>query len=89
MTRNIIALAFVAASAPVLASGAATAARISPPSPSYREVSLVAPLPLTNDDRREVIVPRSDIDPDMAIAPPSTGARMPIVVPPGLGGRLR
>lgn len=33
-------------------------------------------------DQREVITPPSDIDPEMAITPPMSGARMPIVMPP-------
>jgi hypothetical protein len=40
-------------------------------------------------DQREIIAPRSDIDPDMARMPPTTGARMPVVAPPELpGGRF-
>jgi hypothetical protein len=37
-------------------------------------------------DQREVISPPSDIDPHMAIKPPATGARMPVVAPPELPG---
>jgi hypothetical protein len=40
-------------------------------------------------DQREVIAPPSDIDPNMAINPPATGARMPIIAPPEApGGRF-
>jgi hypothetical protein len=40
-------------------------------------------------DQREVIAPPSDVDPDMAIVPPATGARMPIIPPPEApGGRF-
>jgi len=41
-------------------------------------------------DQRDVIEPPSSIDPGMAVDPPQTGAKMPIVRPPGTtpGGRL-
>jgi hypothetical protein len=40
--------------------------------------------------QRDVIDPPSSIDPGMTIDPPQTGARMPIIHPPGTepGGRL-
>lgn len=38
---------------------------------------------------REVIAPPSDLDADMAIVPPHTGARMPVIAPPETpGGRF-
>ena len=42
------------------------------------------------DTQRDVIEPPSSIDPGMAIDPPQTGARMPVVHPPGTnpGGKL-
>ena len=41
------------------------------------------------DDPREVIPPPSSVDPDMALDPPQSGARMPVIHPPGTpGGRL-
>jgi hypothetical protein len=43
----------------------------------------------TADEQREVIQPPSSIDPGMALDPPQTGAKMPIIHPPGTpGGRL-
>jgi hypothetical protein len=43
-----------------------------------------------SSQQRDVIDPPSSIDPGMTIDPPQTGARMPIVHPPGTepGGRL-
>jgi hypothetical protein len=48
-------------------------------------MALVAP-----GDQRDVIEPPSSIDPGMTLDPPQTGAKMPIVHPPGIvpGGRL-
>jgi hypothetical protein len=41
-------------------------------------------------DQRDIIDPPSSIDPGMALDPPQTGARMPIIHPPEMtpGGRL-
>jgi hypothetical protein len=52
--------------------------------------SVISPaLALGMADQREIIAPPFDIDPDMVKIPPATGARMPIVAPPGeLGGRF-
>jgi hypothetical protein len=33
-----------------------------------------------------VITPPSDVDPEMKQTPPSTGAKMPIIPPPGTPG---
>jgi hypothetical protein len=37
----------------------------------------------TQNGQRDVIEPPSSIDPGMALDPPQTGARMPIIRPPG------
>jgi len=79
---SIIALA---ASGVFVAAGAVYAAQPDIPTKFLREVALVGPsLGLgTADSRRDVIEPPSSIDPGMALDPPDTGAKMPIVHPPG------
>ncbi|MBV8777498.1 MAG: hypothetical protein JO032_09905 [Alphaproteobacteria bacterium] len=43
----------------------------------------------TGDEQREVIPPPASVDPGMALDPPMTGAKMPVIHPPGTaGGRL-
>lgn len=49
----------------------------------------IAPVPgMDIADQREIIAPPSDIDRDMAITPPHTGARMPVIAPPEAGWRF-
>jgi hypothetical protein len=62
-----------------------------PPSVLVQTAAMVGPnLALGNtDEQREVIQPPSSIDPGMALDPPQTGAKMPIIHPPGTpGGKL-
>jgi hypothetical protein len=52
----------------------------------YREAAAVMGPGLAlgpTDDQRDVIVPSSSIDPGMALDPPQTGAKMPVIRPPG------
>jgi len=58
----------------------------------FREIAAVmSPMGIaTLDGQRDVIEPPSSIDPGMTLDPPQTGAKMPIVHPPGTtpGSRL-
>jgi hypothetical protein len=80
MDQKIAAIA-VAISALAAAGAHANPARLADPAGLYHQVAAV-PLRPQNEDRREVIAPPSDVDRGMAIKPPLTGARMPIVASP-------
>jgi len=58
----------------------------------FRQAAFVSPSLGTGtvDTQRDVIEPPSSIDPGMALDPPQTGAKMPIIRPQGAmpGGRL-
>ena len=81
-------IVITALAALALAAGCGTA--LAQPSALYRTAAaVIAPVPSADISRREVIPPPSDIDPDMAINPPTSGARMPIIPPPEVpGGRF-
>jgi hypothetical protein len=81
MTTTVAALALVAAYGPATTASAGL---------FHTAAAVVAPVTgFDIADQREIIAPRSDIDPDMARMPPTTGARMPVVAPPELpGGRF-
>jgi hypothetical protein len=51
----------------------------------YQEAAVAAPVMAlgTLDDQHDVIAPPSSIDPGMALDPPQTGAKMPVIRPPG------
>jgi hypothetical protein len=89
--KHILSIVALAASGALIASASASAAQVDTP-PSYLEAALVGPAPGLGslDSQRDVIQPPSSIDPGMAIDPPQTGARMPVIHPPGTmpGGRL-
>ena len=75
---TVAALALVAAYGPANAASTGlfhTAAAVIAPDPGVQA---------TNS--REVIAPPSDVDRGMAITPPHTGARMPILTPPDTPG---
>jgi hypothetical protein len=75
----------------VASAGAFAAEADNLPEAYTRTAAVMSPsIPLgTADEQREVIQPPSSVDPGMAFDPPQTGARMPIIHPPGtLGGRL-
>jgi len=79
MTWKTLTLTF-AAVAIVAVYGIANAAS---PGLLHNAATVIAPTAaLDIVDQREVIAPPSDVDPEMAITPPMTGARMPIVIPP-------
>jgi hypothetical protein len=64
---------------------------VAQPSGLFRTAAAVLALDATGQliNPREVIAPPSDIDRDMAITPPHTGAHMPIVtLPETPGGRF-
>ena len=88
-TIPLIALALSGA---VLASAGAYAAQAdNPPDVVLQTAAIVGPsIALgTVDEQREVIQPPASIDPGMALDPPQSGAKMPIIHPPGTpGGRL-
>jgi len=73
----------LAASGALVVSTAAYAAQTGHPSGPVREVALVGPsLGFgTADSQRDVIQPPSSVDPGMAIDPPETGAKMPVIRP--------
>jgi hypothetical protein len=56
------------------------------PSTLFRNAAaIVAPVAGADiADQREIIAPPSDIDPGIAMQPPVTGARMPIIAPPAI-----
>jgi hypothetical protein len=60
-------------------------------SPWQTAAAMMGPsIAYTGQGQRDVIDPPSSIDPGMAIDPPQTGSRTPIIHPPGTepGGRL-
>ena len=75
MTTTVAALALVAAYGPATTASAGL---------FHTAAAVVAPsLGMDFADQREIITPPSDIDPGMARTPPTMGARMPIIAPPG------
>jgi len=91
MKNALSVLALVAMGAAVASAGAYAAQGDALP-PGYFKTAVIGPaLGMANaDTQRDVIEPPSSIDPGMALDPPQTGARMPIVQPPGAppAGRL-
>jgi hypothetical protein len=81
----------LAVSGALVVSTAVYAAQTGHPPTAFREVALVGPsLGFgTADSQRDVIQPPSSVDPGMAIDPPETGAKMPVIRPqPAPGGKL-
>jgi hypothetical protein len=89
--KHIVSIIALAASGAFVASASASAAQVDTP-PSYVEAALVGPAPGLGslDSQRDVIQPPSSVDPGMTIDPPQTGAKMPVIHPPGTipGNRL-
>jgi hypothetical protein len=89
--KHILSIVALAASGAFITSAGASAAQVDTP-PSYLEAALVGPAPGIGsfDSQRDVIEPPSSIDPGMTIDPPQTGAKMPVIHPPGAipGNRL-
>jgi len=90
--KNALSILALVAMGPAVASAGAYAAQDDALPPGYFKTAVVGPAPgMGNTDaRRDVIEPPSSIDPGMALDPPQTGARMPIVHPLGAppAGRL-
>ena len=86
MERKILPIA-IGALALAGACGAAGAAGHGGVARLYQRVSLAPPdLTAMIVQQPEVVTPPSDIDPGMAIKPPSIGTPMPIIAPPGVAG---
>lgn len=73
----------LALSGAVAVSAGAYAAQIGHPLGDFREAALVGPAPDLGSANgpRDVISPPSSVDPGMAIDPPQTGAKMPVIHP--------
>ena len=87
--KSVFALAVVGAL--VGSAGAYAAQADNSPSAFEQTAAVVGPIGLgAPDGQRDIIDPPSSIDPGMALDPPETGAKMPIIRPPGAmpGGRL-
>jgi hypothetical protein len=89
MKHQLSALALAAAGA-VVASVSAHAAQVGTMQRGYLDAAVAGPGFGTVGAPRDVIEPPSSIDPGMALDPPRTGAKMPVVRPPDAppGGRL-
>lgn len=89
--KHILSIVALAASGAIVVSASASAAQVDT-HPGFLEAALVGPAPGLGslDGQRDVIQPPSSIDPGMTIDPPQTGAKMPVVHPPGTapGNRL-
>lgn len=83
MERIIPVLALAAAGALVVASAGVQAAQVGSLPGNFHQAALISPAPNLGapDAQREVIQPPSSVDPGMAIDPPETGAKMPILHP--------
>jgi hypothetical protein len=80
MERKMLKITFVASAILIAAGASGFAANLE--NPLYRQANVAAPWgSLMTADQREVIAPPGGVDPDMAIPPPETGARMPILRP--------
>jgi hypothetical protein len=89
--KTISLLALVISGAVVASAGAYAAQADNPPEALVHTASMVGPgIALgAADEQRDVIQPPSSIDPGMALDPPQTGAKMPVIHPPDRpGGRL-
>jgi hypothetical protein len=89
---RIISIIALALAGIFLACGASHAESLDQGSGLYRQTAALMGPTIADrsiDEQREVITPPSSIDPGMALDPPASGARMPIIHPPGTpGGRL-
>ena len=82
--KQTLSLLALAASGALIAANAGTA-QANSLSQGFLEAAVVGPAPAISgtDTPRDVIEPPSSIDPGMALDPPQTGAKMPVVRPPG------
>ena len=90
--KHILSIVALATSGALVASAGAFAAEVDAPpaaAPSFLEAALVGPAPGIGspDNQRDVLQPPSSIDPGMTIDPPQTGAKMPVIHPPGVPAR--
>ena len=84
MKHIATALALAVSGALVASAGAYAAQADALHRPSFLEAALITPAPaLGAAGQRDVIDPPSSIDPGMALDPPDTGAKMPVIRPPG------
>lgn len=76
------------AAAGVLVASAAIAAQVDRLPTAFQETALIGPAPNLGaaNGPRDVIEPPSSVDPGMAIDPPQTGAKMPVIHPQPLPG---
>jgi hypothetical protein len=91
MEHMMSVFALAVAGALVGSAGAHAAQADNPPNAFEQTAAVMGPIGIgTPDPQRDVIEPPSSIDPGMTLDPPQTGARMPIIHPPGTvpGGRL-
>lgn len=81
---SIVALA----AAGVIGASAAIAAQVDRLPSAFQEAALIGPAPNLGaaNGPRDVIEPPSSVDPGMAIDPPQTGAKMPVIHPQPLPG---
>jgi hypothetical protein len=90
--KNPISIFALALSGAVVAFAGADAAEVGNPSGFFQEAAVAAGPMIafgSTDNQHEVIQPPSSIDPGMALDPPQTGAKMPIIHPPDTpSGRL-
>ena len=80
-------LAFAAAGA-VVAYASGYAAQVDRLPIAFQEAALVGPAPNLGaaNGPRDVIEPPSSVDPGMALDPPETGAKMPVIHPQPVPG---
>ena len=80
----------LAVSGAVVGSAGAYAAQPGHPPAGFQQIAAVmGPLAIgAPDAQRDVIEPPSNIDPGMALDPPQTGAKMPVIHPQMPGGRV-
>lgn len=74
----------LALSGAVVVSAGAYAAQADTPSAYEQIAAVMGPMGIAAPDgQRDVIEPPSSVDPGMALDPPQTGAKMPVIHPPG------
>jgi hypothetical protein len=83
--KHIIATLALALSGAVVVSAGAYAAQTGQLRSPYEQIAAtMGPMGIAAPDgQRDVIEPPSSVDPGMALDPPQTGAKMPVIHPPG------
>jgi hypothetical protein len=79
---------FALAAAGAFVASAAIAAQVDRLPSAFQEAALIGPAPNLGaaNGPRDVIEPPSSVDPGMAIDPPQTGAKMPVIHPQTVPG---